>query len=153
MTARPDLPPGVSRALAVLASGIIPGDERDAGAALVDAGPRLAGRMRTGAHADLYAQGLRSAERLAQELFAQDVAELGPPETCELLEGLRAIQPAFFKQLRTDVATLYLSDADVCERIGFPGPSLATGGYPDFDRPQGDHGAPPAASTKGRSGR
>ena len=49
---------------------------------------------------------------------------------------LREQQPGFFKQLRMDVCALYLSDPGVWARIGFPGPSSAQGGYPDFDRPQ-----------------
>jgi hypothetical protein len=42
----------------------------------------------------------------------------------------------FFRQLRMDVCALYLSDPGVWARIGFPGPSTAQGGYPDFDQPQ-----------------
>jgi hypothetical protein len=33
-----------------------------------------------------------------------------------------------------DVPALYLSDPGVSRRIGFPGPSIEVGGYPDFDR-------------------
>lgn len=154
MTDLADRPaPDAARVLAVLAGGIIPADERDGGAAAVHAGPRLAERMRAGLHADLYTGGLRSAERLAQERFARWVTELGPPEVHELLERLRTSDPAFFKQLRTDVTALYLSDAGVCERIGFPGPSLPTGGYLDFDQPQGGRQSrtTPAAGSRGAS--
>jgi hypothetical protein len=35
------------------------------------------------------------------------------------------------------VCALYLSDAGVWQRIGFPGPSSASGGHPDYDQPQG----------------
>jgi hypothetical protein len=49
---------------------------------------------------------------------------------------LRDQCPAFFKQLRMDVSALYLSDPEVWQRIGFPGPSTDRGGYPDFDQPQ-----------------
>ena len=45
-------------------------------------------------------------------------------------------EPGFFKQLRMDTCALYLSDPGVWARIGFPGPSSAQGGYPDFDQPQ-----------------
>src|ERR1041385_3923811 len=38
-----------------------------------------------------------------------------------------------------DVAAMYLSDPGVWQRIGFPGPSTASGGYPDFDQPQDTH--------------
>lgn len=55
---------------------------------------------------DVYTQGLRSAERLARELFARGVAELASAEVHAVLERLRAIEPAFFTRLRTDVATL-----------------------------------------------
>jgi len=49
---------------------------------------------------------------------------------------MRVDAPGFFKQLRMDVAALYLGDPGVWRRIGFPGPSTDTGGYPDFDQPQ-----------------
>src|SRR5256885_84364 len=50
--------------------------------------------------------------------------------------GVRDDVRGFFKHLRMDVWGLYLSDAEVWGRIGFPGPSVQTGGYPDFDQPQ-----------------
>lgn len=129
-------------ALTVLAGGIIPADERDAGAAAVNAGRRLAERMHAGGIDSLYAAGLHDAERHAIDLFARPLASLAPNEVAVVLERLMAISPRFFRQLRADVAALYLSDPAVCARIGFPGPSLATGGYPDFDQPQGDEAAP-----------
>ncbi|MEY2427611.1 MAG: hypothetical protein QOJ40_496, partial [Verrucomicrobiota bacterium] len=52
------------------------------------------------------------------------------------IAGVREKLPSFFKQLRMDVSALYLSDPAVWQRIGFPGPSTASGGYPDFDLPQ-----------------
>jgi len=55
-------------------------------------------------------------------------------ELYEWIEALRERAPAFFKQLRMDVSALYLSDPKVWERIGFPGPSAAAGGYPDFEQ-------------------
>ena len=122
--------------LAALADGVIPPDARDGGAASVDAGARLAGRMDLGVNQALYAQGLKAAQALAQQKFQRTVSELTPPEIHELLDVLREEAPAFFKQLRADVSALYLSDAAVWRRIGFPGPSIASGGYPDFDQPQ-----------------
>jgi hypothetical protein len=122
--------------LAVLANGIIPGDERDAGAAAVNAGPRLADRVRAGINAALYADGLRLARELAPEMFGCALVELTPADLHTLLERLRVDAPGFFKQLRMDVAALYLSDPGVWRRIGFPGAAIETGGYPDFDRPQ-----------------
>jgi Gluconate 2-dehydrogenase subunit 3 len=122
--------------LTLLANGIIPADERDAGAAAVQAGPRLADRMNAGINTSLYADGLRRARELGQEMFGSALADLTPADLHALLERLRADAPLFFKQLRMDVAALYLADPDVWRRIGFPGPSIETGGYPDFDRPQ-----------------
>jgi hypothetical protein len=126
--------------LTTLANGIIPADERDAGAAAVDAGPRLADRLRSGAgiNVALYADGLRRARELASEMFGRGRApgDLAPADLHALLERLRTDAPGFFKQLRMDVAALYLSDPGVLSRIGFPGPAIETGGYPDFDQPQ-----------------
>jgi hypothetical protein len=122
--------------LTMLANGIIPADERDAGAAAVQAGPRLADRVRAGINAALYADGLRLARELAPPMFGRALADLTPGDLHALLERLRADAPGFFKQLRMDVAALYLSDPGVLRRIGFPGPSTETGGYPDFDQPQ-----------------
>jgi hypothetical protein len=125
----------VAAALAVLAAAIIPGDDRDGGAAAVDAGPRLALGVRGGRHAVLYADGLRTAESAAHELFGRAVGGLSGVEAAAVLARLVACAPGFFRQLRADVAALYLSDPAVCARIGFPGPSLEAGGYPDFDQP------------------
>ena len=122
--------------LTVLANGIIPADERDAGAAAVQAGPRLADRVNAGINAGLYTDGLRLADKLAREMFGGALVTLTPADLHTLLERLRADAPGFFKQLRMDVAALYLADPNVWRRIGFPGPSIETGGYPDFDQSQ-----------------
>jgi hypothetical protein len=122
--------------LAKLASGIIPADSRDAGATSVHAGPGIAERMRRSPYAFVYVEGLRATRQLAQHLFAQQMSELGAAQVHELLTVLSAQSPAFFRQLRADVCAMYLSDAGVWQRIGFPGPSTETGGYPDFDQPQ-----------------
>jgi Gluconate 2-dehydrogenase subunit 3 len=124
-------------ALAALADGIIPADERDAGAGLVHAGPSIAERMRRSPSAHVYVEGLRAASVVASERFGQDVRELNAGQMRELLAALREESPAFFRQLRADVCALYLSDTGVWQRIGFPGPSSQSGGYPDFDQPQG----------------
>jgi hypothetical protein len=126
----------VAAQLSVLADGFIPADHRDAGAAAVGAGPRLAQRMAAGVNADLYREGLRAAAAIAQEQFGQRLAELSAEERPNLLELLRAAAPMFYKQLRMDVSAMYLSDPGVWARIGFPGPSTESGGYPDFDQPQ-----------------
>jgi hypothetical protein len=128
--------PEDAAALAALANGIIPADGRDAGAAAVDAGPRLAQKLAAGSA--LYRSGLAEAEALARGRFGSGVAALDAGQMHELLGVLREQQPAFFRQLRMDVCSLYLSDPGVWERIGFPGPSTAQGGYPDFDQPQTD---------------
>ena len=114
--------------LAALANGIIPADVIDSGAAAVNAGPRLAQQMQTGPHAALYRQGLDAAEAI--------VEALGPVDIARVLGLLRERAPAFFAQFRMDVSALYLSDPEVWRRIGFPGPSTRSGGYPDFDQPQ-----------------
>lgn len=69
-------------------------------------------------------------------MFVRQVCELDVVQVVELLTALSLQSPAFFRQLRADVCALYLSDAGVWQRIGFPGPSTDTGGYPDFDQPQ-----------------
>ena len=122
--------------LAVLADGIIPPDGRDAGAAAVNAGPRLAERLAAGVNAPLYRRGLAAAESLAQARFGRTITALDAAQVQELLAALRDGEAAFFRQLRMDVCGLYLSDLGVWARIGFPGPSTAQGGYPDFDQPQ-----------------
>lgn len=122
--------------LAALANAIIPPDARDAGAAAVDAGPRLAARVKDGPLAGLYGQGLRRARELSAELFGRPVPALGARELHALMAQVAATEPVFFKQLRLDTTTLYLTDPAVWARIGFPGPSIETGGYPDFDQHQ-----------------
>jgi hypothetical protein len=124
-------------ALAALANGIIPADERDSGASLVHAGPSIAERMRLSPSAHIYVEGLRAARAFASERFGQDVRELSASQMRELLTALRDQSPTFFRQLRADVCALYLADTGVWQRIGFPGPSTQSGGYPDFDQPQG----------------
>jgi Gluconate 2-dehydrogenase subunit 3 len=122
--------------LAALANGIIPADARDAGAAAVSAGPRLAEKIAAGVNTALYRSGLAAAATMAQASCGRAILDLEMTQMHELLGLLREQQPTFFKQLRMDVCALYLSDPGVWERIGFPGPSTAQGGYPDFDQPQ-----------------
>jgi hypothetical protein len=124
------------RALAALANDIIPADGTDAGAAAVDAGPRLAAKVEGGWNRQLYLSGLELADALATQRYGTATRELNPGQVHELLALIREQLPAFFKQLRMDVSALYLSDPAVWRRIGFPGPSTESGGYPDFDQPQ-----------------
>ena len=86
--------------------------------------------------ATLYAQGLRTVHQLCARQCGRPVTALTPSELYELTQQVAATDPAFFSQLRLDTTTLYLSDPAVWARIGFPGPSIETGGHPDFDRPQ-----------------
>jgi len=130
--------------LTALANAIIPPDARDAGAAAVDAGPRLAAHTPGSAQAALYGRGLRTARALSASRFGRPIAALTPAELYELMQQVAAAEPAFFKQLRLDTTTLYLSDPGVWMRIGFPGPSIETGGHPDFDRPQSIDGERPS---------
>ena len=123
-------------ALAALANGIIPPDARDTGAATVHAGAGIAERFRRAATGPLYAEGLALVAALAREKFGRVVRELEAREIAELLGALEEKAPAFFRQLRADTCALYLSDPGVWQRIGFPGPSAESGGYPDFDQPQ-----------------
>jgi hypothetical protein len=126
-------------ALAALASAIVPADDRDAGAAAVNAGPRLAEKLAAGPVAALYQHGLQLAASFAARRYAKTVDVLTPHELHNLVADLRSEFPAFYKQLRMDVSAMYLSDPAVWQRIGFPGPSTASGGYPDFDQPQQDN--------------
>ena len=130
------LDPSDVAVLTALANAIIPPDGRDAGAAAVDAGPRLADRMRDSPAAALYDQGLGTARELCARQFGRPITALTPFELHELTQQVAATDPAFFRQLRLDTTTLYLSDPAVWARIGFPGPSIEMGGHPDFDRPQ-----------------
>src|SRR3712207_4053714 len=103
--------------LSALASAIIPADERDGGAACVDAGARLAEKLAGGPTAGLYRSGLERAVCLAEQRFAKTVDKLPPHEIHELIAQLRTEFPAFYKQLRLDVAAMYLSDPAVWQRI------------------------------------
>jgi acyl-CoA reductase-like NAD-dependent aldehyde dehydrogenase len=123
-------------ALEKLANGIIPEDARDRGATAVNAAPRIADRMFNGLNAAVYQQGLEAARGLSKEMFHRDVSELNAQQINQLLSALQHSAPSFFKQLRMDVCAMYLSDPGVWQRIGFPGPSVMSGGYADFNQPQ-----------------
>jgi len=112
-----------------LANGIIPADEMDEGAAVVNAGMRIADRVDQGINAKVYLAGLEFLE-------GKNVLSMDDAQVHELLGVIREKMPGVFKQLKMDVSALYLSDAGVWERIGFGGPSSETGGYPDFDQEQ-----------------
>ena len=122
--------------LVVLADGIIPPDSMDAGASVVNAGGRLAEKIAAGWNARLYLRGIDESKSLALASYQCRVQDLNATQVHELLGKLRESLPGFFKQLRLDVSALYLSDPAVWDRIGFPGPSTASGGYVDFNQPQ-----------------
>src|SRR4051794_35948548 len=122
--------------LAALANGIIPADDRDGGAAEVDAAKRLGERLQSGPNASLYSQGISCADELARQKFSTRVEHLSLKQIHDLLARVQEQMPAFFKQLRMDVSALYLSDTSVWQRIGFPGPSALSGGYDDFYQTQ-----------------
>lgn len=135
-TPMPPLTPDQLATLTALADGIIPADELDAGASAVNVGPRLAEKIAAGVNATLYLKGLDLAQYRATEKDNVAPRDLTAVQLHDLLGHLRDTLPSFFKQLRMDVSALYLSDPDVWRRIGFPGPSTASGGYPDFAQPQ-----------------
>lgn len=124
------------KSLGALAAGIIPPDEKDRGAAEVNAAPRLADKISNGWNTSLYQEGLELAGQVAGENFRKPVHELTEKEVHSLLGLLQEKLPDFFRQLRMDVCALYMADPNVWQRIGFPGPSVLSGGYPDFDQPQ-----------------
>ena len=120
-------------------------DARDAGAAAVHAGARHRASARATASTGRFmregsAHGRGSG---AGTIWArgQRVERRRSPTSCSA--RLREESPAFFRQLRADVCALYLSDPAVWQRIGFPGPSTESGGYPDFDQPQTQHASRP----------
>jgi len=122
--------------LAALANGIIPADDSDAGAAAVNAASRLAEKIQNGINSAIYLQGLDLAAEIAKEKYGRELNLLSADEIHGLVGVVRERLPGFFKQLCLDVSALYLSDPGVWQRIGFPGPSTASGGYLDFDQPQ-----------------
>lgn len=133
----PALTPADLAALSALAHGIVPADARDAGAS--NLGPALAERARRAATTPHYAAGLTRATELSVARFSRPLPALAPTEVHALLAALAATTPAFFRLLRADTCALYLADPAVLARIGFPGPSAATGGYPTFDQPPSGH--------------
>lgn len=128
--------PDLTSALETLANAIIPRDARDDGAAGVHAGAKLAAKIDSGVNTALYTRGLSVALALTQGLFSRSITALNADELQALLGRIKEQHPDFFRQLRADVCALYLSDPCVWARIGFPGPSIESGGYPDFDQEQ-----------------
>jgi hypothetical protein len=123
-------------ALSALAGGIIPADEQDAGVSAFNPGRHLAEKIERDYNAPAHLKGLQFAERTAEADFGGPVADLDPVSIERLLGKLREHYPGFFKFLRAETCAVYLSEPAVWKRIGFPGPSIEKGGYPDFDQPQ-----------------
>lgn len=121
--------------LSALALAVIPEDDVDRGAAEVHAGQVLAAKIKRGINTALYLRGLETAGLLANERFGI-ISGLTQEQALDILLEVKKLLPAFYKQLRADVCALYLSEPAVWQRIGFPGPSAESGGYPDFDQPQ-----------------
>src|SRR4051812_16632467 len=89
--------------LSALCDGIIPPDERDAGAAAVHAAPRLGEKISAGMSTALYARGIQLADDLACSSYGRRVCKLTRVETDDLMARVRDALPGFFKQLRMDV--------------------------------------------------
>jgi acyl-CoA reductase-like NAD-dependent aldehyde dehydrogenase len=119
-----------------LANSIIPADQRDDGAAAVNAGLRIADRIFNGINAPTYRNLLAAADATAHKVFGRAVNDLDAQQINTVVSTLQEVANPYFKQLRMDVCVMYLNDPAVWQRIGFPGPSVMSGGYPDFDQPQ-----------------
>lgn len=135
--------------IAAAAEAIIPADDFDGGVAPLDPGPVIATRARYQAHvARLYARGLAALEQSVSIMFpGRRFVGLSLAERGRVLTAMRndaapgaawrdVSSQEFYRTLRGDVCFVYMTDPDVCRRIGFPGPSTSAGGHPDYDRPQ-----------------
>ncbi|HXV43548.1 MAG TPA: gluconate 2-dehydrogenase subunit 3 family protein, partial [Anaerolineae bacterium] len=135
--------------LEALASTMIPADDFDAG--VQGMGFASVAEMRSryeAGRAELYLTALHAVDQMAQTMFNKpNFVELLPAERTALLDSIRqnqangkiwgGVKPsAFFSALWEDVTFLYCTHPDTWERIGFPGPSFDSNGYPDADQPQ-----------------
>lgn len=137
------LSPEQIESLSALARGIIPPDQKDAGASAGQVGHSLAKRIEAELNNGSYLEGLEFAAATANANFGRSIAALDPLSLDALLGMLRDRFPAFFKFLRAETCALYLEQPAVWNRIGFPGPSIHQGGHPDFDRSQRGNALPP----------
>ena len=118
----PSITLGDIGALAALANGIIPADDRDAGAALVHAGPSIAERMRRSPSMHIYVEGLRAARVIAREQFGQDVCELNSVQMSELLVATSAISLPRFSASYAQMCARFTSAMRACGSASdFPG--------------------------------
>jgi hypothetical protein len=122
--------------LRALACGILPSDELDDGVGSLDAGEHLATKLAANPFAERLLEDLRVTERDSAAHFGRSVGELDGEGLSQLLAMLRERTPLLFKFVRMESCALYLSQPATWPRIGFPGPSIELGGYPDFDQPQ-----------------
>jgi ribosome-associated toxin RatA of RatAB toxin-antitoxin module len=135
--------------LEALAGAMIPADDFDAG--VQGMGFASVAEMRSryeAGRAELYLTALGAVDQMAQTMFSRpNFIALTPTERTALLDSIRQNQvndklwggfkpSAFFSALWEDVTFLYCTHPDTWERVGFPGPSFDTHGYPDADQPQ-----------------
>ena len=130
------LSPNQIAVLEALARGIIPADAKDQGAAALNAGGHLAKRLEPNPFASGLIEGVKFAEEESVRQFGMTIDKLPPDALHQLLALIRDQAPTVFKFVRMETCALYLSQPRTWERIGFPGPSIEQGGYPDFDREQ-----------------
>lgn len=139
----------ILQTLEALASTMIPPDDFDAGVQEMGfvSVVEMRARYEAGREA-LYVTALQAVDQMARSEYNKpDFVDLSPVERTALLEAVRqnqangadwaGVKPSsFFSALWEDVVFLYCTHPDTWQRIGFPGPSFETGGYPDFDQPQ-----------------
>jgi hypothetical protein len=99
-------------------------------------GEHLATKLAANPFAERILEELSLAERESAAHFGRSVGELDGEGLSQLLAMLRERTPLLFKFVRMESCALYLSQPAAWRRIGFPGPSIELGGYPDFDQPQ-----------------
>lgn len=136
--------------LAAAAEAIIPGDEFDGGVAALSPGHAIATRVRYQEHiASLYLKGLKGLDDSVAIMFwgGRKFADLRLVERRRVLQAIRrgaapgagwreVSSQSFYNTFRADVCFVYMTDPEVCQRIGFPGESTARGGYPDYAQRQ-----------------
>jgi len=123
--------------LDALASGVIPADAKDRGVAGMSVGQSLARKIQTDPNGSVYVEAIEFAVSKAKASFGKAVGSLDPAPVEALLVIVRDRYPGLFKLLRAEACAIYLSQPSTWERIGFPGPSIEKGGYPEFDQRPG----------------
>jgi hypothetical protein len=131
---RASLPAEQVEILEKLARGIIPADGKDQGVAGLNVGQSVARKIESDPNGAIHLEGLNFAASVAQETFGRPIIDLDPTSIHELVGMVRESFPGLFKLLRTEACAIYLSQPAAWKRIGFPGPSIEQGGYPEFDK-------------------